>query len=95
MNLYRAFGKRLLDLVIAVPAVIVGSPIIVIVAVLVRIKLGSPVIFSQVRPGPEREAVHDLQVPLDARRVHGGRAPADPDRAADEVRPAHPVHEPR
>ena len=30
MNLYRAFGKRLLDLVIAVPAVIVGSPIIVI-----------------------------------------------------------------
>jgi lipopolysaccharide/colanic/teichoic acid biosynthesis glycosyltransferase len=51
MNLYRAFGKRLLDLVIAVPAVIVGSPVIVIVAVLVRIKLGSPVIFSQVRPG--------------------------------------------
>jgi undecaprenyl phosphate N,N'-diacetylbacillosamine 1-phosphate transferase len=51
MNPYRAFGKRLLDLVIAVPAVIVGSPIIVIVAVLVRIKLGSPVIFSQVRPG--------------------------------------------
>ena len=51
MNLYRAFGKRLLDLVIAVPAVIVGSPLFVIVAVLVRIKLGSPVIFSQVRPG--------------------------------------------
>jgi lipopolysaccharide/colanic/teichoic acid biosynthesis glycosyltransferase len=51
MNLYRRFGKRLLDLVIAVPAVIVGSPILVIVAVLVRIKLGSPVIFSQLRPG--------------------------------------------
>jgi len=35
----------------AVPAIIVGSPVIEIVAVLVRIKLGSPVIFSQVRPG--------------------------------------------
>jgi lipopolysaccharide/colanic/teichoic acid biosynthesis glycosyltransferase len=51
MNFYRAFGKRLLDLVIAVPAVIVGSPLFVIVAILVRIKLGSPVIFSQRRPG--------------------------------------------
>ena len=51
MRLYRAFGKRLLDLVIAVPAVIVGSPLFVIVAILVRIKLGSPVIFSQRRPG--------------------------------------------
>ena len=51
MNLYKAFGKRLLDLVIAVPAVIIGSPIFLIVAVLVRVKLGSPVIFSQVRPG--------------------------------------------
>ena len=51
MNLYRAFGKRLLDLVIAIPAVIIGSPVFVIVAVLVRIKLGSPVVFSQVRPG--------------------------------------------
>ena len=30
MNLYRRFGKRLLDLVIAVPAVIVGSPVIAI-----------------------------------------------------------------
>ena len=51
MNLYRRFGKRLLDLVIAVPAVIVGSPVIAIVAILVRVKLGSPIIFAQVRPG--------------------------------------------
>ncbi len=55
MNLYRAFGKRLLDLVIAVPAVVVGSPIFLIVAVLVRIKLGSPVIFSQRRPGRDEK----------------------------------------
>ena len=51
MNPYRNFGKRLLDLVIAVPAVVVGSPAFVIVAILVRIKLGSPVIFKQERPG--------------------------------------------
>jgi sugar transferase EpsL len=51
MNLYERYGKRLLDLTLAVPALIVGSPVIAIVAVLVRIRLGSPVIFRQLRPG--------------------------------------------
>ena len=51
MRLYPRFGKRLIDLTLAIPALIVGSPVIAIVAVLVRIKLGSPVIFRQRRPG--------------------------------------------
>ena len=51
MRLYARFGKRLLDLTLAIPALIVGTPVIGIVALLVRIKLGSPVIFRQRRPG--------------------------------------------
>lgn len=48
---YRKFLKRPLDFVLALISVIVFSPILVIVAILVRIKLGSPVIFVQERPG--------------------------------------------
>lgn len=48
---YRRYGKRLLDLSIAVPALIVATPVLIIVAVLVRIYLGSPVLFRQERPG--------------------------------------------
>ena len=43
--------KRALDIVISILALVIFSPIILIVAVLVRINLGSPVIFSQMRPG--------------------------------------------
>lgn len=43
--------KRLLDLLIAVPALILLLPIILAVLVLVWIKLGSPVFFVQTRPG--------------------------------------------
>lgn len=43
--------KRLCDLLISIPLFILFLPIIGIVAVLVRLKLGAPVIFSQQRPG--------------------------------------------
>ena len=43
--------KRLLDIVFASFGLIVLAPIMAIVAVCIRRKLGSPVIFSQVRPG--------------------------------------------
>lgn len=49
--MYRHLGKRLMDLALTLPALIVALPLSVIVGVLVRIKLGSPVIFKQVRPG--------------------------------------------
>lgn len=51
MKIYARFGKRLLDLILAVPALVIGAPVLGIVAVLVRVKLGSPVIFRQQRPG--------------------------------------------
>lgn len=51
MFTYRGFGKRLADLVLAVPALVVLAPMMAILALLVRAKLGSPVLFRQHRPG--------------------------------------------
>jgi lipopolysaccharide/colanic/teichoic acid biosynthesis glycosyltransferase len=48
---YEKYIKRLLDIIISGVALIILSPILLIVALLVRIKLGSPVIFHQQRPG--------------------------------------------
>lgn len=50
-SLYTKYIKRLFDIVISLIAIIVLSPILLIVAVLVKTKLGSPVIFRQQRPG--------------------------------------------
>lgn len=53
--MYRKYIKRLLDIVISLTALVVLSPILLIVAILVRCKLGSPVIFYQQRPGYNEE----------------------------------------
>lgn len=50
-GLYERFFKRPLDFLLALCAIIVLSPILLIVGILVRVKLGSPVIFKQSRPG--------------------------------------------
>lgn len=49
--MYRKVFKRLLDILFSACGLIVLSPVLVVVAVLVRTKLGSPVIFCQERPG--------------------------------------------
>ncbi len=51
MTFYRRIGKRALDLSLAVPALLVLAPIGLAVATLIRMKLGSPVLFRQQRPG--------------------------------------------
>ena len=48
---YERYIKRVQDFVLALIALIILSPVILIVALIVRIKLGKPVIFSQERPG--------------------------------------------
>ena len=50
-GIYRRFFKRPLDITLSLIGLIVLSPVMIIVALLVRIKLGSPVIFKQQRPG--------------------------------------------
>lgn len=49
--MYRHFFKRFFDFILSLLAIIVLSPVLLITALLVRSKLGSPVIFKQERPG--------------------------------------------
>ena len=52
---YERFFKRPLDIVFALLALIILSPVLLVVAILVRIKLGSPIIFKQERPGKDEK----------------------------------------
>jgi len=49
--MYASWGKRLLDLLAACTALIVLAPLLAVLAVLVRVKLGTPILFCQTRPG--------------------------------------------
>lgn len=50
-GVYARFIKRPLDIVLSLGALLVLSPVLLAVALLIRVKLGSPVIFQQDRPG--------------------------------------------
>ena len=54
-GIYCRYIKRLLDILLSGCALIVLSPVLLIVAILVRTKLGSPVIFCQERPGKDEK----------------------------------------
>ncbi len=49
--MYKKYIKRVLDILLSFLALIILSPVMAIVAILVRIKLGSPIVFKQQRPG--------------------------------------------
>lgn len=48
---YEKYIKRILDIVCSISAIIVFSWLYIIIAIMVKIKMGSPVIFKQLRPG--------------------------------------------
>ena len=50
-SIYRRYIKRTMDFVLSLIALIVLSPLLFVLALFVRVKLGSPVIFRQNRPG--------------------------------------------
>lgn len=50
-GIYEKYVKRMLDVIISAIALVVLSPVMLIIAILVRVKLGKPVIFRQERPG--------------------------------------------
>lgn len=54
-GIYEKYIKRPQDFVFALIAMIVLSPVLLIIAILVRVKLGSPVLFTQVRPGRDEK----------------------------------------
>lgn len=49
--IYRKYIKRPMDFILSLVAIILLSPLLLVVSILVRIKLWSPVIFKQERPG--------------------------------------------
>lgn len=51
--MYRQYGKRLLDLGLALPTLLLLSPMLLLLAVFVRVRMGSPIFFRQERPGQE------------------------------------------
>ncbi len=53
--MYRKYVKRVMDVICALAAIIVFSWLFIIVGVMVRIKLGKPVIFTQARPGKDEK----------------------------------------
>mgnify|MGYP004666495299 FL=1 len=54
-GIYERYIKRLLDIICALAALIVFGWLYIIVAILVRVKLGSPVLFTQPRPGKDEK----------------------------------------
>ena len=53
--MYAKYIKRMLDFILSLIALIVLSPLMIIIGILVRIKLGRPVIFKQKRPGKDEK----------------------------------------
>lgn len=74
---YEKYIKRLLDIVLSGAALVILSPVLLITAVLVRIKLGSPVIFTQERPGKDEKVfkLHKFRSMTDASDASGNLLP--------------------
>ena len=73
MNLYHAPGKRILDLALSGAALILLSPLLALLALLVRLKLGSPILFRQPRPGLHENifTLYKFRSMIDARDERG------------------------
>lgn len=76
-SIYRRFIKRPLDFILSLIAIIVLSPIFLVVAILVKIKLGSPIIFKQERPGLNERifTMYKFRTMTDARDENGDLLP--------------------
>ncbi|NJN15524.1 MAG: sugar transferase [Oscillochloris sp.] len=59
--MYRKFGKRLFDIALTLPALLILLPIMLLIATLVRVYLGSGVIFKQQRPGLYGKPFHIIK----------------------------------
>lgn len=78
-GIYERYIKRLLDIVCAVLALVVFSWLYIILAILVRVKLGSPVLFTQPRPGKDEKIfkLYKFRTMTDARDEQGNLLPDD------------------
>lgn len=80
-GLYEKYIKRPQDFICALLAIIVLSPIMLITAILVRFKLGTPILFKQERPGKNGKIfkIFKFRTMTDARDENGDLLP-------DEIR---------
>ena len=78
-GIYERYIKRILDIICALAALIVFGWLYIIVAVLVRVKLGSPVLFTQPRPGKDEKIfkLYKFRTMTDARDKNGKLLPDD------------------
>lgn len=77
--MYRHFFKRLLDFTLSLIAIIIFSPVLIIVAILVRTKLGRPVLFAQERPGKDEKIfkMYKFRSMTDEKDAEGNLLPDD------------------
>lgn len=78
-GIYERYIKRPQDFVCALLALVVLSPVMLVVALLVRVKLGSPVIFFQERPGKDGKVfkLYKFRTMTDRRDENGQLLPDD------------------
>ncbi len=74
---YERILKRPIDAMLSAAALVVLSPILLVTALLVRIKLGSPVLFTQERPGKDERIfkLYKFRTMTDARDENGALLP--------------------
>lgn len=79
--MYQKYIKRLLDILISTTGIVVLSPVMLVTAFLVRMRLGRPVIFRQKRPGKDEQVfeMYKFRSMTDERDEEGNLLP-------DEVR---------
>jgi lipopolysaccharide/colanic/teichoic acid biosynthesis glycosyltransferase len=79
VSFYTRIGKRVLDLSLVVPALLVLAPVAIAVSALTRVELGSPVLFRQQRPGRGDQLFEltKFRTMTDARDADGALLPDD------------------
>lgn len=77
VGIYEKYIKRMFDIIVSFCVLLVFSPILAIVALLVRINLGSPIIFKQARPGKDEKIfyMYKFRSMSDARDKEGNLLP--------------------
>lgn len=78
-TIYAKYIKRLLDIILSLIAIIILSPLLLILCLLVKIKLGAPVIFTQDRPGKDEKIfrLYKFRSMTDERDTQGNLLPDD------------------
>ena len=77
--MYKKYFKRLFDLCSSGMALLFLSPLLLYIAYLVKVKLGSPVLFTQIRPGKDNRLfkMYKFRTMTDARDKEGNLLPDD------------------